>query len=104
MTSTPSIRTGHSGGQAPIAPDRMSLVEDWQAPGGVGIELYADRNRDDGYLIACGAYAPERAATITGVTGDSPHVTWTGTWAQRDRSWRNVQAGLARKHLSEWSR
>ncbi|GAB3999389.1 hypothetical protein GCM10029992_28030 [Glycomyces albus] len=103
MTSTPSVRSGPPERQAPIAPDRMNLVEDWKTDSGDYVELYADSIAADGYVIVFGPYGAEHAADLQAVTWE-PEVTWRGTWAQRPEDWRIGQEHRVRTELSAWAR
>lgn len=99
MTSTPSVRTDDVTEQAPLAPDRMTLVADWRhAP--IMVELYADRRAGDGYVIVFVDYGPERAADIADLL-DELQVTWIGRHAQA--SWREDVETRVRAELEAWS-
>ena len=97
----PSVRGVPERGQAPIAPDRMSLVDDWRH-GAAMIELYADAKVGDGYVILFERYAPEQAATITAAGSCLPCLAWTGGFADRDEDWRAELESEIISRLAAW--
>lgn len=97
--SDPSVTAGDV---PPIAPDRMTLVDDWRH-GAAMVELYADAKHGDGYLIVFESYAPEQAASITEATGHA-RIAWAEGFIDRAPSWRRELAAAVRHRLAMWER
>ncbi len=91
--ATPRVRDEHPVRQPVDVPDRMAPVANWPA-GEAFMELWVDRRRGDGLILAVTRAGSERVGDISRAR-TSFDVTWCGSFAEKPATWLDAQAAVA---------